>query len=187
MFFCSLKLNVVICTSLCRLLGVWRGEALFKVSITRGIVVVFFVRIGAVLLLQNASFRTFRLFPSNSVLFFFEWLYLLSTVDSLVVLIVWNQVLLSRDEILPALLSRECCLWALNMSLPCTKMSARLWLLVTETCSKIYIIEYTAWFKKMDSISYVYISWTIYGMWMIYITFEREGPKFSNNTARALA
>jgi len=27
---------------------------------------------------------------------------------------------------------------------------------------------YTAWFKKMDSISYVYISWTIYGMWMIY-------------------
>ena len=24
----------------------------------------------------------------------------------------------------------------------------------------------------MDSISYVYISWTIHGMWMIYITFE---------------
>ena len=35
----------------------------------------------------------------------------------------------------------------------------------------------------MDSISYVYISWTIRGMWMIYITFERGGPKFSNTTA----
>ena len=34
----------------------------------------------------------------------------------------------------------------------------------------------------MDSISYVYISWTIHGMWMIYITFERGGPKFSNTT-----
>jgi len=39
----------------------------------------------------------------------------------------------------------------------------------------------------MDSISYVYISWTIHGMWMIYITFERGRPKFSNTTARALA
>jgi len=48
-------------------------------------------------------------------------------------------------------------------------------------------VNYTAWFKKMDSISYVYISWTIHGMWTIYITFEREGPKFSNTTARALA
>ena len=38
--------------------------------------------------------------------------------------------------------------------------------------------KYTGWFKKMDSISYVYISWTIHGMWMIYITFERGGPKF---------
>ena len=46
---------------------------------------------------------------------------------------------------------------------------------------------YTAWFKKIDSISYVYTSWTVYGMWMIYITFERGGPKFSNTTARALA
>ena len=45
----------------------------------------------------------------------------------------------------------------------------------------------TAWLKKMDSISYVYISWTIHGMWMIYITFEREGPKFLNTTAGALA
>jgi len=43
------------------------------------------------------------------------------------------------------------------------------------------------WFKKMDSISYVYIFWTIHGMWMIYITFERGGYKFSNTTARALA
>ena len=36
----------------------------------------------------------------------------------------------------------------------------------------------TGWFKEMESISYVYISWTIQGMWMIYITFERGGPKF---------
>ena len=41
--------------------------------------------------------------------------------------------------------------------------------------------------QKMDSISYFYISWTVHGMWMIYITFERGGPKFSNTTARALA
>jgi len=39
----------------------------------------------------------------------------------------------------------------------------------------------------MDSISYVYISLTVHGMWMIYITFERADPKFANNTARALA
>ena len=44
----------------------------------------------------------------------------------------------------------------------------------------------TAWFKRMDSILYVCISWIIHGMWMIYITFERGGPKFSNTTARAL-
>jgi hypothetical protein len=47
--------------------------------------------------------------------------------------------------------------------------------------------SYTAWFKKMESISYVYIFWTIHGMRMIYIIFERGGPKFSNTTARALA
>ena len=41
--------------------------------------------------------------------------------------------------------------------------------------------------QKMDSILYVYIFWTIHDMWMIYITFERGGPKFSNTTARALA
>ena len=46
---------------------------------------------------------------------------------------------------------------------------------------------YTVWFKKMDTISYFYISWTIHDMWMIYITFERGGPKFSNTAARALA
>jgi hypothetical protein len=44
----------------------------------------------------------------------------------------------------------------------------------------------TAWFKKMDSNSYVYISWTIHGMWMIYVTFQRGGPKFSNIAARML-
>jgi len=37
---------------------------------------------------------------------------------------------------------------------------------------------YTAWFKTMDSILYIYIYWTIHGMWMIYITFERGGPNF---------
>ena len=46
---------------------------------------------------------------------------------------------------------------------------------------------YTEWFKKMDSISYVYISWTMHGIRMIYITFERGGPRFSNTTARAFA
>jgi len=44
----------------------------------------------------------------------------------------------------------------------------------------------TGWFKKIDSISYVYISWTIHDMWMMYVTFERGGPEFSNTTARAL-
>jgi len=38
----------------------------------------------------------------------------------------------------------------------------------------------------MDSISYIYISLTIHGMWLFYITFERGGPKFSNTTARML-
>ena len=45
----------------------------------------------------------------------------------------------------------------------------------------------TGWFKKTNSISYVYISWTIHGMWMIYITFRRGDPEFSNTAARALA
>ena len=53
---------------------------------------------------------------------------------------------------------------------------------------KIFLLRYKrVWFKKMDSISCVYISWTIHRMWMIYTTFERGGPKFSNTTARALA
>ena len=43
--------------------------------------------------------------------------------------------------------------------------------------------QYTGWFIKMNSILYVYISRTIHGMWMIYITFERGGPKFSHTTA----
>jgi hypothetical protein len=43
---------------------------------------------------------------------------------------------------------------------------------------------YIALLKKMDWISYVYISGTIHGMWMMYITFWREGPKCSNNTAQ---
>ena len=39
----------------------------------------------------------------------------------------------------------------------------------------------------MDSILYVYISWTVHDIWMIYITFERGGSKFSITTTRALA
>jgi len=42
----------------------------------------------------------------------------------------------------------------------------------------VYTCIYTGWFKMMDSNSYVYISWTIHGMWMIYITFERGGLNF---------
>jgi hypothetical protein len=40
--------------------------------------------------------------------------------------------------------------------------------------------------KNMDSISYVYISWNTYDMWIIYIKFERWGLRFSNTTAIAL-
>jgi len=47
-------------------------------------------------------------------------------------------------------------------------------------------ILYIAWFKQIDSILYIYISWTKNGVWMIYITFERGGSEFSNVTARAL-
>jgi hypothetical protein len=57
----------------------------------------------------------------------------------------------------------------------------------SEMAEQVRINIYTEWFKKIDSISYVYISCTIHGMWMIYITFETEGPKFSNTTDRALA
>ena len=45
------------------------GGGLFKVSVTRGIVVLFFVSTAAVLLQRKVSFRTFCMFPSNSVLF----------------------------------------------------------------------------------------------------------------------
>jgi len=38
------------------------GGGLFKVSATRGVVILFFVRIGAALLLRNASFHTFLCF-----------------------------------------------------------------------------------------------------------------------------
>jgi len=31
----------------------------------------------------------------------------------------------------------------------------------------------------MDSILYIYISWTIHDIWMTYITFERRHPTFS--------
>jgi hypothetical protein len=47
--------------------------------------------------------------------------------------------------------------------------------------------KYTEWFKKMDRISYGYIFWAVYRMWMIYITFESGGPIVWNTTARALA
>jgi len=67
------------------------GGPLFIVSVARGIVVLFFVSIGAVSLLRSASFRRFVCFRWT-VCCFVEWLYLLSIVDSLVVLIVRNQV-----------------------------------------------------------------------------------------------
>ena len=41
--------------------------------------------------------------------------------------------------------------------------------------------------KKIDSNSYVYISWNMHDMWIIHITFEREIPMFSNIIARTLA
>jgi hypothetical protein len=44
----------------------------------------------------------------------------------------------------------------------------------------------TVWFKKIDSISYGYISWFVFRIRMIYITFEWGGPKVWNTTARAL-
>ena len=61
----------------------------------------------------------------------------------------------------------------------CVKSATVLHSFGNETVRKIQRVS-----KKMDSISYVYISWTIHGMWMIYITFETGGPKYSNTTAR---
>jgi hypothetical protein len=57
------------------------------------------------------------------------------------------------------------------------------------SCEKQWTVNTSLYrvIKKMDWISYFYISWTIHCMWMIYITFERGGPKFSNTAARALA
>jgi hypothetical protein len=82
---------------------------------------------------------------------------------------------------------------ALNMSCPCTEMSAWWWLLVTETCSKIYIIEYivlfwlnaylvittTQWdvfykkgyivYSRMQIYNTIVLSWTI----KIYLGVEK--------------
>jgi len=79
----------------------YEGGALFIVRVTRSIVILFFVHIGAVLLFQNVSFRTFVCFR-RTLCCFLDWLYLLSIVDSLVVLIMWNQVFQSRYELIPA-------------------------------------------------------------------------------------
>ena len=43
---------------------------------------------------------------------------------------------------------------ALNMACPCTEMSAWWWLLVTETCSKLHIIEYIVVFWRNDHFGY---------------------------------
>ena len=51
------------------------GERGLIYSVTRGIVILFFVRIGAVLLLRNDSFRKFVYFR-RSLCYFLEWLYL---------------------------------------------------------------------------------------------------------------
>ena len=36
------------------------------------------------------------------------------------------------------------------------------------------------WFKKIDSISYVYVSRTVHDMWIMYINSERENHNFLN-------
>jgi hypothetical protein len=59
--------------------------------------------------------------------------------------------------------------------------------MINEQYSMFSLSCFTGWLKNMDSILYFYNSWTIQDIWMIYITFERGSPKFSNNTARALA
>jgi hypothetical protein len=45
---------------------------------------------------------------------------------------------------------------------------------------------YTGWLKKINSISYGYISWYLHDIGMIYKTFERGGRKVWNTTARVL-
>ena len=57
----------------------------------------------------------------------------------------------------------------------CSPLSGRQW--SQEIYTSLVKIQCDS---KRYSISYVCISWTIHGMWMIYITFERGGPKFSN-------
>jgi hypothetical protein len=111
---------------------------LFVVSVTRSIVVLFCVHIGAVLLLRNASFRIFVWFR-RTLCCFLEWVFLLSIVDSLAVLIMWNHcnnngnfkwivvlwILIRKilsvrgylkfcrveTNLYHRVLSRECCLW----------------------------------------------------------------------------
>jgi hypothetical protein len=73
-------------------------------SVTRGIVVLFCVHIGAVLLLRNASFCTFVCFRHN-LCCCLEWLYLLSIVDSLEVLILLNN---QHDAALSSLFIIHC-------------------------------------------------------------------------------
>jgi len=75
------------------------GRGLFC-SVSRCIVVLFYVRISIDLLLRNASFRTFTCFRQTLLLF--GIMCLLSVVDSLIAHTVWNQVLQSRDEFVPA-------------------------------------------------------------------------------------
>ena len=47
----------------------------------------------------------------------------------------------------------------------------------THTQTHTHTHTHTAWFKKMDSISYIYISWIIHLIWMNYITFKRGDSK----------
>ena len=54
------------------------------------------------------------------------------------------------------------------------------------THTRIYIHIYSV--IQKDRLNFVRLYFLNYiSMWMIYITFERGGPKFSNTTARALA
>ena len=52
--------------------------------------------------------------------------------------------------------------------------------------SDVCVVRYRVT-QKIYSILYVVISSNIHVMCMIYIAFERGGPKFSNTTSRALA
>ena len=64
MFCRSLKLDVVICTSLCSLLRVWEGGgAYFIVHVTSNIVVLFLVRNGAVLFFSSKPYIFLMIIP----------------------------------------------------------------------------------------------------------------------------